>query len=277
MLNSVLCVLLLSSASGIMMRNLQKSAKNVQNVNRDSVCEGVEPKALCLSGLGSWGFVWLHGLGNGATSKYYQNILVPQILALSQPGLRVFPQAPEAFVQSDNVTEQSWHGQETKTCDVNYKPPHHGYSLEDGLNNVPIVHRGIDQLIAAGIPANRIIVAGHSQGGSMVYLSAMKYQKSLLAAINLSGGLLGWWQTNSMVHPANKGLPMLWVKGDKDEIVPQAHQDEIRPVVEKAGFPLETSFFKGGHDLTMEVIPDVSNFINRHLMGFSGTHHTQKQ
>merc|ERR1719240_2523167 len=69
-----------------------------------------------------------------------------------------------------------------------------------------------------------------------------------------------------MIHPANKNLPMMWIKGNADDIVPQAHQDEIRPVLEDAGFPIEFKEFNGKHDLTdPAVIGHVSGFINKHL------------
>lgn len=271
MLRPIIYALLIGSCQGINVKHVvdQKDADAAQKVK----CTGVQPQMTCMMKTYNWGLVWLHGLGNGETSHMYQNMLVPTIMAVSGfppgTGLSVFPQAPKMHVISDDIYEQSWHNQELKAVNVSYKPPHHGNSLADGINNVPIVHAGIQQLRDLGIPADRIFLAGHSQGGSMVYLSAMKYPERLAGAINLSGGLLGWWNTKDMIHPANKGLPMMWIKGDQDDIVPQAHQDEILPVLMEAGFPMEKAFFKGKHDLTdPTIIGHVSGFINRQLTGF---------
>merc|ERR1719163_2351964 len=100
----------------------------------------------------------------------------------------------------------------------------------------------------------------------MAYLSAMKFPQALLGAINLSGGLLGWWKTKELMHEANRGLPMLWVKGKNDEIMSQAHQDEVLPVLKENGFKVETTDFLGGHHLTDPVVvPKVASFANRQL------------
>merc|ERR1719379_3337704 len=115
----------------------------------------------------NWGFVWLHGLGNGLTENFYKGVLVPQILAVTGmppgSGLAVFPRAPKMFLDFHKTVKSAWHNQEQLHMDVNYKAPHHGHSLDDGVKNVPVVFRAIHSLLDLGIPASRILVAGHSQ------------------------------------------------------------------------------------------------------------------
>jgi len=199
MLGSILCALLIGSSQGLNVKRVvgQKSAAEAAQA---MACQGVRPQLTCMTKSYNWGMVWLHGLGNGKQSKINENFLLPSIMAVSGVpagrGVSVFPQAPMQFVKSDNVTEQSWHQQDTKTCDVEYKPPDHGYSLEDGMKNVKIVHSEIQRLQDLGIPSQKIMLAGHSQGGSMVYLSALQYPEKLMGAINLSGGLLGGGMSN---------------------------------------------------------------------------------
>jgi len=270
MIASIVCALLIGSSQGLNVKRVvgQQSAAEAAHKMK---CVGVRPQITCLSKSYNWGMVWLHGLGNGKQSKINENFLVPAIMAMTGGGrgVSVFPQAPMAHVISDNITEQSWHQQETKTCDVEYKPPSHGYSLMSGMQNVHIVHEQIAKLMDLGIPSQKIMLAGHSQGGSMVYLSALKFPEKLMGAINLSGGLLGWWDIPKLIHPsgANEGMPMLWLKGDNDEVVPQAHQDEVMPHLKEAGFNPQTKYFKGGHDLSdPKIVPHVSGWINRQLL-----------
>jgi len=45
----------------------------------------------------------------------------------------------------------------------------------------------IDKEIAAGVPANRVIVAGFSQGGALALTTGLSYAKPLGGVIALSG------------------------------------------------------------------------------------------
>jgi len=270
--SQLLCALLVGSSQGLQVKKVVEK-KSAAEVAQAGLCDGVRPQLVCMMKSYKWGLVWLHGLGNGKTSQAYENILVPQILALTGfppgRGVSVFPQAPMINVTSDKVVEQAWHNQEMKKCDVEYKPPHHGYSLADGLKNVDIVHAGIRQLMDLGIPSNKIMVAGHSMGGSMTYLSAIRFPEKLMGAINLSGGMLGWWDIPHLKHPSghNDEIPMLWMKGEDDDIVPVAHQDEIVPKLRESGFQPVLKTFQGGHDLTdPRIIGDVVGFINKQLI-----------
>jgi len=273
MLGSILCALLIGSIQGLNVKRVVEQ-KDAAEASQAMKCENIYPAISCMSKSYNWGIVWLHGLGNGKMSKYNQNVILPQVLSVTGmpwgSGIAAFPQAPQAFVTSDNMVEQSWHDQILPYCNVSFQPPHHGYSLEDGLKNVPLVHAQIQRLMDLGIPSNKIMVAGHSQGGSMVYLSAMKFKKPLLGAINLSGGLLGWGNINKNINPeaANVGIPMLWLKGDSDQVVPQEHQNEIVPMLKLAGYQPELQYFKGGHSLDTDpqIVGQLADFINRQLI-----------
>lgn len=49
-----------------------------------------------------------------------------------------------------------------------------------------IVHSWIDAEVKQGIPSNRIIVGGFSQGGGLAIYSALTYDKPLAGVIALS-------------------------------------------------------------------------------------------
>ena len=57
------------------------------------------------------------------------------------------------------------------------------------LQSVAHVHTLIDDLVAKGIPASRIIIGGFSQGAAVTLLAAHRYPKTLLGCICLSGWL----------------------------------------------------------------------------------------
>jgi len=105
--------------------------------------------------------------------------------------------------------------------------------LDDSLRHVAGL---IDKEIAAGVPANRIIVAGFSQGGAMALLTGLTHPRSLggvvcacrpplpfvgltrdVAAAAMSGYLPR--PAEFAVHKANANTPVLFCHGDDDDVV----------------------------------------------------------
>lgn len=50
--------------------------------------------------------------------------------------------------------------------------------MDDIKTSMAIVHGHIDALVEEGIPANKIVVGGFSQGGCMSLISTLTYPKS---------------------------------------------------------------------------------------------------
>jgi len=80
------------------------------------------------------------------------------------------------------------------------------------------VHGMINNEIKAGIPADRIILGGFSQGGALAIYSALTYPEKLAGVIGLSS-----WLPIHSSFPAAKicpdSLPVLLCHGDSDPIV----------------------------------------------------------
>lgn len=81
-----------------------------------------------------------------------------------------------------------------------------------------LVHGMINNEIKAGIPANRIILGGFSQGGALALYSALTYPQKLGGVIGLS-----CWLPLHSSFPAVKtcpeDIPVLLCHGDSDPIV----------------------------------------------------------
>lgn len=53
--------------------------------------------------------------------------------------------------------------------------------------SVSIIHAVIDKAVESGIPPERVVVGGFSQGGAMAFISTMRYPKRLGGCAVLSG------------------------------------------------------------------------------------------
>ncbi|SCO78480.1 probable Acyl-protein thioesterase 1 [Fusarium oxysporum] len=93
-------------------------------------------------------------------------------------------------------------------------------------------HELIQEEIDSGIPADRIVLGGFSQGGAMSLLSGLTFKATLAGIIALSGWLVLFQSFPNMISPtdANRQTPVIMLHGDQDPIVPtnRAQRDAER-------------------------------------------------
>lgn len=94
-------------------------------------------------------------------------------------------------------------------------------------------HGLIQEEIDAGIPANRIVLGGFSQGGAMAILSGLSANAKIGGIVGLSSWLLLGQKIQSLVTDANKETPILMCHGTQDPlIVPQLAQVSFQKLQE---------------------------------------------
>ncbi|XP_063363209.1 acyl-protein thioesterase 1 [Cydia amplana] len=91
---------------------------------------------------------------------------------------------------------------------------------EDGIMRATgLIHGLISDEIKAGIPANRVLLGGFSQGGALALHSALTYPEPLAGVISLSC----WLPRHAYFPDAVKApldLPIFQAHGDCDPVVP---------------------------------------------------------
>jgi predicted esterase len=82
-------------------------------------------------------------------------------------------------------------------------------------------HSLIDQEVEKGIPANRIVIGGFSQGGAMSLLSGVTYKNQLGGIFGLSCYLLLQKKIKDMIPDSNpnQNTPIFMGHGDADAVV----------------------------------------------------------
>ena len=89
---------------------------------------------------------------------------------------------------------------------------------EEGIKKAQnIIHQLIAKEEKCGIPANRIVLGGFSQGGALALYSGLTYPKALGGIIGLSCWLPKHEQVLQNLN--NKDIPVLQCHGDSDPIV----------------------------------------------------------
>ena len=147
------------------------------------------------------GIVWMHGLGD--TEEGWADMLEEEFRVPSAcgPCKFILPRAPRqrSSCNDSNITT-SWFDIADLPISRKQRLAHHGCSLEEALASCGRVHAAIDKLISEGIPAERIMVGGFSQGGAMapwLELRVMCFVRNMIVLYSYHWQCLGGHALNS--------------------------------------------------------------------------------
>jgi phospholipase/carboxylesterase len=203
--------------------------------------------------------IWLHGLG--ADGHDFEPI-IPELRLPLQPPLRfVFPQAPWRPVTINNgYVMRAWYDIAMSERGFEQNPEH---IRESGK----ILQALIERETRRGIPCERIVLAGFSQGGAIALHAGLRYPETLAGIMALSAPVPLAETLMAEVHPANAAVPVFIAHGTEDRVVPH---DLVQPAhrrMEARGLRLEQHTYKMGHTLVPDEIRDITAWLVRVLAG----------
>jgi phospholipase/carboxylesterase len=201
--------------------------------------------------------IWMHGLGADG------NDFVPIVreLDLSEcPAIRfVFPHAETIPVTINNgYVMRAWY--DILGMDL--------VRREDEIGLRKSQHQ-IEQLITReierGIPAERIILAGFSQGCAMTLQTGLRYPKKLAGMLCLSGYLPLADKLPAERSDANFSTPIFMAHGRVDPVVQIARAETSRDFLKSLGYAIEWKDYSMPHSVCEEEIDDIGQVITRWL------------
>lgn len=129
--------------------------------------------------------------------------------------------------------------------------------------------RQITELIASerqrGIPAERIVLVGFSQGCAMALMTALRYPERLAGVAGLSGYLPLAATTAAERSTANADLPIFMAHGSQDTVVPPARGSASRDALRALGHEVEWHDYPMPHSVCMEEINDLNAWLLKQL------------
>ncbi|MDR0933895.1 MAG: dienelactone hydrolase family protein [Burkholderiaceae bacterium] len=202
--------------------------------------------------------IWMHGLGDHGSS------FVPLVqyfdLANCPPVRFIFPHAPERPVTVNAGYEmRAW-------FDI-----YGGFDASDAEDSegVQESRRLITDLInqekARGVPTEKIILAGFSQGCAMALYTALCSPEKMGGVIGLSGYIPLIRQFPDDRSPVNQDTPIFLAHGEHDEVVPFNRAEDARELLGKLGYRMEWHAYPITHTLSLEELNDVSAWLRRIL------------
>lgn len=201
--------------------------------------------------------VWLHGLG--ADGHDFEPI-VPEI-AHGLPPLRfVFPHAPvRPITINGGMAMRGWY--DLYGTELAAREDQAGIR-----DSIATVHRLLDAQRAQGIAAERLILAGFSQGGAITLAGGLRYPQTLAGLVALSTYLPLRSALAGEAHSANLQTPIFMAHGSLDAVVPQKLGELSRDHLVALGYPLAWHSWPMGHFVIQEEIAELRRFLKARLV-----------
>ncbi|MDO6562687.1 carboxylesterase [Amphritea sp. 1_MG-2023] len=156
--------------------------------------------------------IWLHGLG--ADGHDFEAVIPALKLPASLPVRFVFPNAPIQPVTVNGGWEMpAWY-------DILEMTLERKIDVAGLLSSVQQINALIEREIARGIPANKIVLAGFSQGGAVAYHTALCFPQPLAGLLTLSTYIATAELIEQHRSVANQSIPVAIHHGDADDVVP---------------------------------------------------------
>jgi phospholipase/carboxylesterase len=202
-----------------------------------------------------WSVLWLHGLG--ADGHDFAPI-VPELVRRDWPALRfVFPHAPVRPVTINNgMRMRAWYDI------VGMDFPNRADS-EGVAESIVQVEALIAREQARGIPADRLLLAGFSQGGAIALATGLRRNQSLAGVIALSTYLPGAEQAAGVLGEAAVTQPIFMAHGDGDPVIPLTYAERSAQVLKGLGFALDWHRYPMAHQVCAEEIRDLGDWMDR--------------
>jgi phospholipase/carboxylesterase len=199
----------------------------------------------------------LHGLG--ADGGDFVPVTQQWDLRSVGPVRYVFPHAPVMPVTINGGYEmRAWY--DVLGADLRQRQDEKG--LRASLAMVEeIIQREKDK----GVAANRIVLAGFSQGCAMALLTGLRHKERLAGIIGMSGYLPLAETTEKERSDANRLTPVFLAHGTMDPVIPVMAAHASRDALRAMGYDVEWHEYPMPHSVCMEEIRDMNAWLLKAL------------
>lgn len=208
-----------------------------------------------------WAVLWLHGLG--ADGHDFAPI-VPELVDRGWPALRfVFPHAPVRPVTiNGGARMRAWYDITSfEFGDLAQRADRAGVAESVAQVEALIAREG-----EHGIPPQRLLLAGFSQGGAVTLCAGLARQTPLAGLIALSTYLpMTAEQASVALQPQANAQPVFMAHGSFDPVVPLAAGKASLRTLDALGFTTQWHNYPMQHQVCGEEIADLRDWIGARL------------
>jgi len=203
--------------------------------------------------------IWLHGLG---ADGYDFEPIVPE-LRLPFAARFVFPHAPIRPVTiNGGMPMRAWY-------DI---LGFGGDRPEDAAGiraSAAAVERLVEREIERGVPSERVVLAGFSQGGAIALHTALRCERPLGGVLALSTYLPLAATLAAEKSAVNAEVPIFFAHGTADGVLPLSLAQASRRALETAGYAVDWHLYSMAHAVCAEEVAAISVWLTARVAGLA--------
>lgn len=204
--------------------------------------------------------IWLHGLG--ADGHDFELI----VQKLNLPNVRfILPHAPEmAITRNSGYIMPAWYdlyGSSSSSKTGNNQEDEAGI-----IASQKYINSLIQNEIKRGIPSERIVLAGFSQGGAIALHTAIRYPQKLGGILALSTYLPLKTKLAAEANPANADIPIFMAHGIFDDVISLDMCKVSLNALQNSHFSVSWHEYNMAHSVCIEEISDIRGFLQQVLL-----------
>lgn len=197
--------------------------------------------------------IWLHGLGADGHD------FVPIVHELGLPpalGVRfVLPHAEAMPVTiQGGMVMPAWYD----IAEIDLQRRHDEVGMRRSAAQVGAL---IARERQRGVPSERIVLAGFSQGGAVAVFAGLRHPERLGGIVALSTYLVGESSLDAERTAVNQAVPMLQVHGAADGVVVPARGAALTAALRQRGYPVEFRSYPMQHEVCREEVEAIAGFL----------------
>jgi phospholipase/carboxylesterase len=195
--------------------------------------------------------IWLHGLG---ASGHDFVPIVPELRIPQNRGIRfVFPHAPSIPITVNGGTVMpGWY-------DILALDTEREVDTQQLMVSAKAVIALVEREISRGIASERVVLAGFSQGGAVIYQAGLSYGRPLAGLMAMST----YFATHKTIEPveANQSTPIYISHGTRDPMVPEAMGKHALAVLKSLGHDPLYKTYPMEHEIHPQQVRDISEWL----------------
>lgn len=193
--------------------------------------------------------IWLHGLG--ASGHDFEPVVEQLDLPANLRVRFVFPHAPTRPITLNNgIPLKAWYD----IYGIDMDSPQDEKGLKQSTSDICAL---IEQLVQSGITAERIVLAGFSQGGAQCLYTGLASGYPLAGILAISCWLPLHKKLPEYASRADRSLPILLLHGMYDVTIPISAAQSTRETLEQHGFTVAWQSYPCAHTVSPQEIRDI--------------------